>query len=226
MTTRLFDQSTAMEKWIAIAALGAATVSFSVGYLLPSTGTSLLKDVLIWFSGAGISFVLARTTYREAESQRVQSLCNRTVQRLALVVSDLREIAERLKSEVSPSDRDLLISMIVSHSREVDVTIGDLEEMAGKKISLDELVNEVRASLRSVADALPIDAAARAQVVDALEEPLKSLEEQAKDVGLLTALMPEPPKHPVSGPADGERLGEVGGEDREIRLPEEEEGRR
>lgn len=178
------------ERVIAAGSLVGALGAVIVGYTFPSTGAHILKDFVLFTSAAGLAFVFARASYRSYETKRVQSLCSRTAQRLGLVVTYLRDVTERLQHEVKPSDRELICAMVNQHAKEVEVTIGDLEEMAGTTIRFDQLVAAARKSMLETVKQVLQDPKIESEVAQAIQEPLNTLAEQVKDAGVSTVILP------------------------------------
>jgi hypothetical protein len=149
-------QFTSSEKLLFWVSCGSALLAIIVGYLFPNTGTAILKDFMVFGSGAGIAYILARSGARATTSERVRSLCNRLVQRLGLTASQTRNTSSLILREVqNQASTEVLAFLLDSVAEQAEVSIGDLEEMAGVKIVLDDLVSDALHNIKTAAEDLP-----------------------------------------------------------------------
>jgi hypothetical protein len=179
-----------------ISVLGAG-VAITIGYLMPSTGTNILKDIMVFGGGAGLAYVFASaggraTSNRDAEAakERLRSLCNRTVQRLGLAASQTVEASTLVRAFIAePKEAEIVSALLENVAEQAQVSMGDLEEMAGGKIALDRLVNNALSSLQEVADDFPNDL--KQKVTEALIRPLEQFKE-ATSIGRSPVIFPCP----------------------------------
>lgn len=166
----------------------AGTLGIVVGYLTPSTGTNILKDFLILISGGGIAYIFAMVGGRASAGQRIRSLCNRSVQRLGLTASHARDASKMIKAQASGGNETLLVlaTQLDSLAEEAEVSIGDLEEMAGGKISLDPLVADAMQHIEAAVErVLPGDQpGVKARILSAIAAPLRKLEADVKEASI------------------------------------------
>lgn len=151
---------------------GSALLAIVVGYFFPNTGTSILKDFMVFGSGSGIAYVLARASARASTSERVRSLCNRLVQRLGLTASQTRNASSLILREIpNQASTEVVAALLDNVAEQAEVSIGDLEEMAGAKIVLDDLVSDALHSIKAAAEGLPdTSSAAKEQILASVKE--------------------------------------------------------
>jgi len=177
---------TKTEIMILVASVLVVGVAAYAGYTWPNTGTSLLKDLMVFLGGVGVAVVLAQASARTSATERVRSLCRRSVQRLGLTTKQamtaaaaLRELAHESRWEAGQA----VAMMLDQLAEQAEVSMGDLEEMAGVTIGLDPRVAD---SLGGVAH----DAREAAKRVSAGSDPelaRRALEEIGTRLGQLEA---------------------------------------
>jgi len=149
-------QFTAGERLLFLISWSVALLAIVVGYIFKNTGTEILKDFMVFGSGAGIAYILARAGARATTSERVRSLCSRSVQRLGLTASQTRNASSLILREIpNQASTEVVAALLDSVAEQAEVSIGDLEEMAGAKIVLDELVSDALHSIKAAAEGLP-----------------------------------------------------------------------
>jgi hypothetical protein len=178
---------TPTERLLLSLSVALGVVAIGVGYLLPSAGTSILKDVMVLMSGAGSAISLALAGARVTSSANVKSVGARSVQRLGLAASHARDAAHRLREHAKNDPALILIAAQLDNlAEEAEVSIGDLEMMSGSKISLDPLVQTAMRGIEAAVDqALPGESTqVKSKVLSAIAEPLKKLEADVKQAAV------------------------------------------
>ena len=179
------DELSRSERFVIGLSTFAAILGIVTGYVSPSLGTNVLKDFLVFAGGGGIAFALARAGARATSTDKVRSLCSRSVQRLGLAASHARGVSAQLIDRAGSNDGHLLVlaSALDNLAEDAEVSIGDLEEMAGTPIRLDPLVAEAKRRIeRAVDEALPNDQSEmKSRLMAVIAQPLQRLEAQVKD---------------------------------------------
>src|ERR1035437_134213 len=96
----LVGHFTTAEKWLLGISCSAALIAIVVGYVFPGVGAAILKDFIVFWSGAGIAYIIARAGARASTGERVKSLCNRLVQRIGLTASQIRDSSSLIRREI------------------------------------------------------------------------------------------------------------------------------
>lgn len=179
---------TAVERWMLTLLIFTALLAIVIGYGFKEVGSGILKDFLLFTTGAGVAFILARAGSRAAAIDRVRSLCNRSVQRLGLTAYRLRETASQLRINVtSPTSPEAQIAFTLeSLAEQSEVSIGDLEEMAGTKLGLDPLVMDALAGVKAAAEE------AETGTKEKLLSAIKTIEKQV--AGIPRPVVATPPR--------------------------------
>src|SRR5271169_5677890 len=109
-----------------IISFGALAVfAIAIGYLLPGTGASILKDLMVLGGGAGMAYVFAVAGARtasnrdaEAARERLRSLCNRSVQRLGLTAYQTREASALIREHLAASSEPTaeIVAALLEHA--------------------------------------------------------------------------------------------------------------
>jgi hypothetical protein len=148
------------EEWVlSVASLIAVALGLTIAYFSPSIGTNILKDFLVFCSGACLAYVWARAGARisssqlqqvseHASEQRIQSLCRRAVQRLNVTAAQLRSTALRLRGYGADQithdvlqDTSVYLESLAQHTQ---LSIGDFQEAGDlEKLEFDEVVAEI-----------------------------------------------------------------------------------
>ena len=182
------DELTSNERVLVGFCVAAAILGIGFGYFTPNTGTNVLKDFLIFSAGCGVAYVFAAASARASTNQRIRSLCNRSVQRLGLTASHARGAARSIREHIFDQNHALALvaTQLDSLAEEAEVSIGDLEELAGDKISLDPLVaGAMRTIEDAVERAIPNDqAGVKKRILSAIEAPLRKLEADVREVAI------------------------------------------
>lgn len=178
---------TVAERAILVLSIVAGLLGIIVGYGLPSSGTNILKDFLVLCSGGGITFVFAMAGARVASSERVRSVGSRSVQRLGLAASHVRDAARSIRAHAGENSSLLLIATQLDNvAEESEVSIGDIEMMSGGKMSLDPLVQTalqgIEAAVERVLPGEPHEV--KSKVLSAIAEPLRKFEAEVKEAAV------------------------------------------
>jgi hypothetical protein len=171
----------------------AATLATIVGHTSKDTGAQILKDFLIFGGGGGIAYAMATAGARATSADRVEGLCKRSVQRLGLAASSARSASAMLREWPTSSNYNnstglttaTVVSVMLDQlAEQAQVSIGDLEEMAGSKISLDSLVqgrlySDIKAAADKTLTTAPPEQ--KEKLMSAINEKLQTFEQELRE---------------------------------------------